>query len=817
MNKAIKYRLSGSTVAEPLVNSWYAWSYLISPVPASLHLMQHQMPTLRSYLEDPESHVRLARDPEFAGGPFCEIAPSRAAEVRELLARTERRQSANLQFARAITEYHNWLSVEARGQSLEPFYKQLPDELRGYVELVYDYYHHPTVRFHEGLLYASKYYDRSLQSFRIFSNRRDNARPFFMSTPRFQDAGQVGWEIPFDDARVSEFYKLDLEPQPLGYIGDLLSLSAGDRHTLLSLLSLEPVRLPEPWRERRVRIKYFGHACVLIEWNGVAILTDPYIPVIPSEGGIERFSYHDLPERIDFALVTHNHQDHFALETLLRLRNRIDCLVVPKAAGILYGDLSLKLMAQQMKFKRVQELDTLESIPLPDGEIIGIPFLGEHGDLAYSKSGYIIRAGKEQILFGADSDCLDKQMYLNIRAALGRIETVFIGTECVGAPLTWHNGSLFLKKPTREQDQTRRYHGCDSEAALNILEAVGANRVYNYAMGKEPWLEHLLGLGLSGESPQLRASRRLLQRSRGRGFLVASSPYGKCEIYLDGNGGGSHAGFSKDFSPAQEGLRSESPVDVNLAFWRDQLAGLPNDLELPGDGASAQTAEARPAQMAFSITADLARALEALSAAHEADLFVILLASFQTMLYQISGQDDLVIGTTAASCNFVERAAMTNACDDLLILRTDVSCDPSFNTVIERTKAVIARALAHWPMPDAALVKGLPADDSPQVGLFRVMVTFSNADGPQPPACDLTLLLSEGEQGVTGIIKYNDVVFDAGTIALMIDQYLLLLERVVAHPDLELSAISLMRSTDEAADMLSGHEAVEDTEDQFIF
>ncbi|HEX7956739.1 MAG TPA: MBL fold metallo-hydrolase, partial [Pyrinomonadaceae bacterium] len=323
MEKETKYRLADATVVEPLVNRWPAWSHLLSPVPASLHLAHHQLKTLQSYLEDPEFHVSAARDPKFAGGPFSEIPVERAGEMRELLADTERRQGANLRLARVVTEFHNRLVSEATGQSLEPYYDRLPDELRGYVELVYDYYHNPTVRFFEGLLYESEYYDKSLQSLKIFQVQRDNERPFFLSTPRLPEPGHIDWHVPFDDARVDEFFQLDRRPQTLGRIRELLGLGPADDERLLPLLSSEPKPLRGKWRDEQVRIHYCGHACALVEWSGVSILTDPYIPVTPVAGGLSRLSYQDLPEKIDYALVTHNHQDHFALETLLRLRDRI--------------------------------------------------------------------------------------------------------------------------------------------------------------------------------------------------------------------------------------------------------------------------------------------------------------------------------------------------------------------------------------------------------------------------------------------------------------------------------------------------------------
>jgi L-ascorbate metabolism protein UlaG (beta-lactamase superfamily) len=565
MQSETKYRLADSIIVEPLVNSWAAWSYLLSPLAASLHLANYQLKAMQEYLEDPELHVKASRDPAMIGGPYLDIPAARAGEVRQLLESTKQSQRHNLELARDSVRFYNNLVDEARGQSLEPFYGRLPETLRGYVELVYDYYNRPSVRFLEGLLYESRYYNKNLQSLRAYPLKRDNARSFFMSTPRLHDEDQFDWNIPFEDDRVDEFFKLDIEPQPLGRIRELLGLSEADDEKILPLLSeAVAARAVEKWNESKVRLRYFGHACVLVEWNGISVLTDPFIGVRPVEGGIERLSYGDLPDSIDYVLITHNHSDHFMIESLLRLRHRIKCLVLPKSYGMLHGDVSLKLLSQKLRFRQVMEMDSLDSINLPGGEIIAIPFLGEHGDLAHGKSGYIVRVGEERMMFGADSNCLDKRLYENLRSYLGDIETVFLGTECVGAPLSWTYGPLFPRHPQRSHDQSRRQRGCDSEGGIDILEAVGAKRFYNYGMGQEPWLEHILALGLSDDAPQILEADALIEKSRRRGFLVSERLFGKHEFYLEDSTAQSGASFpAGDEEATVEESRSYAGVSAD--------------------------------------------------------------------------------------------------------------------------------------------------------------------------------------------------------------------------------------------------------------
>lgn len=527
-----KYRLADSTVLEPLINQWAVWADLISPATYSMHMLHYQIKTLTSYAANPQLHVKACQNPKLAGGPFVNIPEQRAQEVNDLLKATEKDQSDNIQLARSLIEFHEYLTKEAKGQSLEPFYAKLPDTLRGYVELVYDYYNHPIVRLMESLLYESPYYKPKLQSLRVFEQKRDDSRPFFLSTPRLLGNDELDLQTTFDDPAIDELFKLDFEPQPLGYITEALSLDADAIERLRPLLTQELPRPAAKYDGDDVRIRYFGHACVLIEWNGVSVLTDPWIGVRSTEGGRERFSYDDLPEKIDYALITHCHHDHFVPETLVRLRHRIECLVVPRSYGLFYTDVSLKLAAKRIGFKNVVEMDSLDSIAVPNGEIISVPFLGEHADLAHGKSGYLIRAGNERILFAADSNCLDKRLYEHLRRVVGDIETVFLGMECVGAPLSWLYGALVPAKLQHSLDQSRRTKGSDSTAALNLLDAVGGKRVYIYAMGNEPWLQYGMGLGLPEGSVQVKEAEKVIALARERGFADAQRPYCKNEIYL---------------------------------------------------------------------------------------------------------------------------------------------------------------------------------------------------------------------------------------------------------------------------------------------
>lgn len=532
MNNLMRYHLADHTVVEPLIDKWIAWPHNFSPVLYGLHLLNYQREILVSYLKNPGFHVKSSRNPKLLGGPFVDVPEKRADEIQGLLTAIEQDHADLLGMARDLTAFQNKLMQVALGQSIEAYYKHIPDSLRGFVELGYDYHNHPVVRCIESLVYESAYYKREAQSLRICAIEHDDARPYYMSTPRLADAEDITWNIPFESSQIDELFRLDIEPQPLHAICNLLGLASQDESRLLPFLSSAPSAHAQPWTGAGLRLRYFGHACVLLEGNGLSILTDPFVSIVPRQGGIDRLTFTDLPAKIDYVLITHGHHDHFVFESLLRLRHRIGTLVVPRSSGIFHGDLSLKQLAQKLGFQRVQELDTLDSISFSGGKITSIPFFGEHCDLLHAKSGYVVSFGDEQILFAADSCCLDRRVYENVREILGPISTVFIGMECIGAPLSWVYAPLLPVKPEHSHDQSRRSHANDATSALTLLQAVGAQNAYIYALGREPWLKYFMALIPTDDDPYVQEVNKLIAATQAQGNIDVQMLYGKEDLYL---------------------------------------------------------------------------------------------------------------------------------------------------------------------------------------------------------------------------------------------------------------------------------------------
>ena len=218
MSNPMRYHLADHTVVEPLIDKWTAWPHNFSPVLYGLHLLNYQREILISYLKNPGFHVKSSRNPKLLGGPFVDVPEKKADEIQDLLTAIEQNHADLLGMARDLTAFQNKLMQTASGQSIEAYYEQIPDSLRGFVELGYDYHNHPVVKCIESLVYESAYYKRETQSLRICAIEHDDARPYYMSTPRLADAEDIAWNIPFESSQIDELFKLDIEPQPLNTI-----------------------------------------------------------------------------------------------------------------------------------------------------------------------------------------------------------------------------------------------------------------------------------------------------------------------------------------------------------------------------------------------------------------------------------------------------------------------------------------------------------------------------------------------------------------------------------------------------------------------
>ncbi|MET3498331.1 MBL fold metallo-hydrolase [Variovorax boronicumulans] len=526
-----KLYLRPNAVARPLLNHWILWDMLLPPAQAALIIARNHLPIMESYLRAPQQHADAASTPALMGGPWMNYPTPRVDEIRDLLNRTRKVQGEMLALAGAIAALDDLLRRHAKGESLEPLYSQIPAPLRGYVELVYDLDDHPGMRLFEGMLYRSRYCGRALQHFAVDLVERDWL-PYERSTPVLDDGRRAMLALPWNDARLDALFAAEHTPVDIDEMGERLGLDAARTPAWRDLFTdVPPLRRHAP-PSQGVRVRYFGHACVLIESPETSILTDPFVSYeYPTD--LPRYTFEDLPQRIDYLVITHGHSDHIRPEVLLRLRHRTGTVVVPHCAGRRLQDPSLKLMLQELGFANVVEMRELDSISLPGGgALTAVPFVGEHSDLdIQGKSGYHVQLHGRSVACLADSCSLDPMMYRHIAAELGPVDLLFLGMECEGSPMSWGYGHLLMRKPNHKADQSRRDRGSNAAEAKALIEAWPAAQAYVYAMGQEPWLNHVLAIDQSGGHLGISESDDFLAHCRSRG-IDGERLYGCKEIVL---------------------------------------------------------------------------------------------------------------------------------------------------------------------------------------------------------------------------------------------------------------------------------------------
>jgi L-ascorbate metabolism protein UlaG (beta-lactamase superfamily) len=497
-----------------------------------MNIVGRHLTIIESYLAAPQIHAEAVLNPKMRGGPFMDFGGGRIEEITELEKESYKKQEKVIRFAKAVKELDKMLAAEAKGFGLETLYPKVPEILKGYVELFYDRNNNPGFRFFESLLYKSEFYNRDSQSISMWITNNDE-RPFCLSTPRLKEPDVLNLEISFDHPCIDELAKMKRVPQTLDYIKAITGISPSQEALFETFFTDTP---PPPYKKYtgdKIRMRYFGHACILVETKDISILVDPLISYYGYTSSVDHFSDVDLPDTIDYVLITHNHQDHILFETLLPLRHKIKNLIVPRTTSGKLEDPDLKLMFENIGFNNVIAMDEMETMRFSDAVLTGLPFIGEHSDLnILTKMCYLVQIGEFRLLFLADSRIVEAALYKHIHQQIGNVDVMFLGMECDGAPLTWLYGPLMTKKLARDMDGSRRLAGSDCEKGIALVDIFKPKEVYVYAMGQEPWCEFISSIKYTDESNPIVQSNKLVKICTERG-LTAERLFGEKELLYD--------------------------------------------------------------------------------------------------------------------------------------------------------------------------------------------------------------------------------------------------------------------------------------------
>ncbi|MEP0980919.1 amino acid adenylation domain-containing protein [Leptolyngbya sp. AS-A5] len=277
-----------------------------------------------------------------------------------------------------------------------------------------------------------------------------------------------------------------------------------------------------------------------------------------------------------------------------------------------------------------------------------------------------------------------------------------------------------------------------------------------------------------------------------------------------------------DFAHWQRQYLQGEVLTTQLHYWKQQLKDLPA-LNLPSSISREDEPRYRGASQLIELPQQLLDALEELSQEAGVTLFMTLLAAFQTLIYHYTGQTDLAIGSPVANRHQSELEGLIGFFVNSLVLRADLTGDPTFRELLDRVRKVTLAAYAHQDLPFEKLVEELqPIRNLGQNPLFQVVFALQNTPMEQLVLPGLVLSPVDLEtktsrfnleiylwkcgdnfrnlwgkdwqqtDGLRGILVYNTDLFDGSTIAALRQHFQTLLESIVANPETCLSELSLL-------------------------
>ncbi|HEU5133283.1 MAG TPA: condensation domain-containing protein, partial [Pyrinomonadaceae bacterium] len=264
-----------------------------------------------------------------------------------------------------------------------------------------------------------------------------------------------------------------------------------------------------------------------------------------------------------------------------------------------------------------------------------------------------------------------------------------------------------------------------------------------------------------------------------------------------------------DYAAWQREWLQGEVLEEELRYWREQLAGAPQVLELPTDRVRPAVQSYRGGHEEFAFSKELSDGLKELSRREGVTMFMLLLAAFQVLLSRYSGSEDIVVGTPIAGRRHKEVEGLIGFFVNSLVLRTDVSGNPSFRELLKRVREVCLGAYAHQDVPFEKLVEELqPERALSHTPLFQVMLVLQNTAQPElqlgdlrvegvgaegtTAKFDLAFAVQEGSEGLSGVVEYDRSLYDAATIRRQIGHWQVVLEEVVRDADRRVGELELL-------------------------
>jgi amino acid adenylation domain-containing protein len=276
-----------------------------------------------------------------------------------------------------------------------------------------------------------------------------------------------------------------------------------------------------------------------------------------------------------------------------------------------------------------------------------------------------------------------------------------------------------------------------------------------------------------------------------------------------------HAVQYADHAAWQRAWLAGEPLQRQLAWWKDALAGAPAVLELPTDRPRPAVFSGRGARRTAVLPRELADRLTALGRREGVTLYMTLMAAWQLVLSRWSGQDDVVVGTPIAGRTRAETEGLIGLFVNTLAVRGDLSGDPAFRDLLRRVREATLGAYAHQDVPFEQVVDAVGAGRAlSHTPVFQVMFSMQNTPAARVSLAglelraaewelttakfDLALTAAETAGGVKLLLDYATDLFDGETIDRMAGHLAAVLQAAAADPARRVSTLPRMTDAEEA-------------------
>jgi hypothetical protein len=264
-----------------------------------------------------------------------------------------------------------------------------------------------------------------------------------------------------------------------------------------------------------------------------------------------------------------------------------------------------------------------------------------------------------------------------------------------------------------------------------------------------------------------------------------------------------------DFAGWQRQQLQGESLKNELDYWRGELGTELPTLNLPTDRQRPAVQSYRGALVPVNIETELTDALRQLAQRQGATLFMVLLSAFQALLQRYSGQDQIVVGTPMAGRERPETETLIGFFVNTIVLRGDLSGNPSFTEVLARVRQTTLNAYAHQSVPFEKLVEELqPQRSLSHAPLFQVMIVLQNTPAaslslpgltltalPSEQSAalfDLLLSLTEIDGEISGSLQYSTDLFNSTTAEQIVAHFRTLLTLIAADPEKPIAQLQLL-------------------------